>query len=102
MIGPNVRHAAELDGLVQDVRNAMVSDGSSFEVNTNVEIKKDPEAVRRERVRQLYETRLVHERIKTGVLLFYAWLEKRYPHLLPAGPGGLSERLNVDLSGLFQ
>ena len=74
MIGPNVRHAAELDGLAQDARIAMVSDGSSFEVNTNVEIKKDPEAVRRERVRQLYETRPAHERTEIGALLFYAWL----------------------------
>jgi hypothetical protein len=67
-----------------------------------VEIKKDSEAVRRERVRQLYETRPAHERTETGVLLFYAWLEKRYPHLLPPGPGDLSDRLKVDLNGLFK
>jgi hypothetical protein len=67
-----------------------------------VEIKKDREGVRRERVRQLYKTRPAHERTETGVLLFYAWLEKRYPHLLPAGRGDLPERLKVDLNGLFK
>jgi hypothetical protein len=67
-----------------------------------VEINKNPEAVRRERVRQLYQTRPAHERTEAGVLLFYAWLEKRYPHLLPAGPGNLSNRLKVDLNGLFK
>jgi hypothetical protein len=67
-----------------------------------VEIKKDPEGVRRERVRQLYKTRPAYERTETGILLFYAWLEKRFPHLLPVGPGDLSERLKVDLNGLFK
>src|SRR5215472_8069129 len=38
--------------------------------------KDNSEAVRRDRVRQLFEVRYAEERTETGVLLFYAWLEK--------------------------
>src|SRR6516164_6115162 len=45
--------------------------------------KDNSEAVRRDRVRQLFEVRYAEERTETGVLLFYAWLEKYHRELLP-------------------
>ena len=54
------------------------------------------------RVRQLFEVRCSDERTETGVLLFYAWLEKHYPNLLSAGPEDPYQHLKVDLAGLFK
>jgi hypothetical protein len=64
--------------------------------------KKDTEAVRRHRVRQLFAARPPEEGTETGVLLFYAWLEKRHPELVPSGPGDPYQQLKVDLKGLYR
>jgi hypothetical protein len=50
-----------------------------------MQAKKDPEAVRRIRVRQLWEAGLLKERTAIGVLDFYGWLDKHHPDLLPPG-----------------
>ncbi len=63
--------------------------------------RNDPEAVRRARVRQLFVS-CPTEHTERGVLLFYTWLEKRYPHLLPTGPGDPHQQLKADLDGLYQ
>ena len=63
--------------------------------------KKEAEAVRRARVRQLFEARPV-EHTETGVLLFYGWLTQHHPELLPKGRGDLYKRLKVDLGGLYK
>jgi len=45
--------------------------------------KKDSEAVRRARVRQLWEARPLEDRTsETGVLNFYEWLKKLHPIVL--------------------
>ena len=55
------------------------------------------------RVRQLFEARFAEERTETGVLLFYAWLEKYHPELLPRRKqGDLYQHLKVDLTGLYE
>jgi hypothetical protein len=63
---------------------------------------KENDAMRVLRVRQLFEVRSAEERTETGVLVFYSWLEKHYPHLLPRGPGDSYERFKIDLTGLFK
>jgi hypothetical protein len=65
--------------------------------------KKDAEALRRARVRQLYEARPAEDRTENGVLLFFAWLQEHYPELLPQGKqGDPYQHLKVDLCGLYQ
>ena len=44
--------------------------------------KKDSEAARQARVRQLWQARAPKERTATGVLIFYGWLAHYYPELL--------------------
>jgi hypothetical protein len=63
---------------------------------------KSNEPLRVLRVRQLFEVRPSEEHTETGVLLFYSWLDKHYPHLLPTGPGDPYQRLKMDLIGLFK
>jgi len=63
---------------------------------------KDPEAVRRTRVRQLFVARPYGEQTETGILLFYGWLGKRYPELLPSEPGDAYQHLKLDLEGLYK
>jgi len=64
--------------------------------------KKGSDAVRRERVRQLFEARHGEERTETGVLLFFAWLEKHHRELLPLEKqGDLYQHLKGDLEGLY-
>ncbi|MGB2666300.1 MAG: hypothetical protein WAK48_20025 [Candidatus Acidiferrum sp.] len=63
---------------------------------------KSDEPMRVLRVRQLFDVRCSEEHTETGVLLFYAWLEKHYPDLLPTGPGDPYQHLKMDLSGLFE
>jgi hypothetical protein len=60
------------------------------------------EALRVIRVRHLFEVRSSDERTETGVVLFYAWLEKHYAHLLPSGLEDPFQRLKADLAGLFK
>src|SRR6516165_2853472 len=65
--------------------------------------KDNSEAVRRDRVRQLFEVRYDEERTETGVLLFYAWLEKYDRELLPQQKrGDPYQYLKVDLEGLYE
>jgi hypothetical protein len=64
--------------------------------------KKEAEAVRRTRVRQLFEARPSEERTETGVLLFYRWLHQHYSELLPEEKGDQYEHLRVDLKGLYK
>jgi hypothetical protein len=63
--------------------------------------KKDPDALRRTVVRQMYEARPARERTEAGMFLFYRWLANRYPELLPEGNGDRFEHLKEDLKGLY-
>ena len=63
---------------------------------------KQSEQVRLERVRELFGTYASGVRDETGVLLFYAWLEKYRRDLLPTGPGDPYEHLKMDLKGLYK
>ena len=65
-------------------------------------VPKINEVLRVLRVRRLFESRPSEEQTETGVLLFYAWLEKHYPHLLPGEAGDPHEHLKADLAGLFK
>ena len=62
--------------------------------------KKDAEAVRQARVRQLFEAR--EDRTENGVLKFHGWLHEHLSELLPRGRGDLYKHLKVDLSGLYK
>jgi hypothetical protein len=62
--------------------------------------RKDSEAVRVARVRQLWQAREPKQRTATDVLIFYGWLEQHYPDLLKRGKGDPYQHLKVDLSGL--
>jgi hypothetical protein len=46
-------------------------------------VKENAEPVRVARVRQLFGARFAEERTETGVSLFYAWVKKHHPELLP-------------------
>lgn len=61
--------------------------------------KKDPEALRREIMRQLYEAWPSREHTESWIFLFYRWLANRYLELLPLGKGDPFERLK--LKGLY-
>lgn len=63
---------------------------------------KDAEANRRARVRQLFEARPSSDHTESGILAFFAWLDKKYPDLLPRGPGDPFEKLKADLKGLYR
>lgn len=66
-------------------------------------MKESAEAVRVARVRQLFEARFAEERTETGVLLFYAWVKKHHPELLPnEKQGDPYQHLKVDLTGLYE
>lgn len=61
----------------------------------------DPEAVRVALVRQLFGAGS-YPRDGTGVLIFFVWLEKNRPELLPRHKlGDPYQHLKVDLGGLF-
>jgi len=64
--------------------------------------KRDTEALRRARVRQLFGARPSEEHTETGVLLYYAWLQKYFPELLPTDQGDPYQHLKVDLKGLYK
>jgi len=64
--------------------------------------KKDTEALRRARVRQLFGARPSEEHTETGVLLYYVWLQKYFPELLPTDQGDPYQHLKVDLKGLYK
>jgi hypothetical protein len=65
-------------------------------------IMEEAEAVRRERVRQLFQARPAAEHTETTVLLFYGWLQQHHPELLPKRRGDVYKHLKVDLSGLYK
>lgn len=52
-------------------------------------------------MRQLYEKRPTLERTEAGIFLFYRWLRRHYPELLPRSKGDSLEKLKTDLKGLF-
>ena len=61
------------------------------------------ETLRRERLRQLFQARLSEELTETGVLLFYRWLKKYHPELLPPEKhDDPYQHLRVDLAGLYR
>ena len=60
------------------------------------------EAVRRVRVRQLFQARPFEQQTETAALLFYRWLEQHHPELLPRGQGDPYQHLKVDLEGLYK
>ena len=62
----------------------------------------DREAVRVAQVRQLFGAGS-YPRDGTGVLIFFAWLEKNRPELLTKGKlADPYENLHIDLGGLFK
>lgn len=63
---------------------------------------KQSEQERLERVRQLFDAYASVPHDETGVLLFYAWLEKYRRDLLPTRPGDPYEHLKMDLLGLYK
>ena len=64
--------------------------------------KRDPDALRREQVRQLFVTRGPVRRTANDVLYFFLWLRQCGPDLLPLDKGGeLYEQLKADLEGLY-
>lgn len=79
-----------------------VRDHERLELPLDMPSKKHTEAVRVARVRQLFEARAAERRNETAVLLFYAWLEKYHPELLPAEKGDPYQQLKVDLKGLYE
>jgi hypothetical protein len=63
--------------------------------------KKDTEALRRARVRQLWEAH-PSEHTEHNILVFHGWLRQHHPELLPKGQGDAFQSLKVDLSGLYK
>lgn len=63
--------------------------------------KKDSKAVRRARVRQLFESGL-YERTEIGIFKFHGWLQDHHPELLPKRSGDPYQHLKSDLSGLYK
>lgn len=63
---------------------------------------KDAETNRRARVRQLFEARPSEEHTESGILPFFAWLDKNHRDLLPRGLGDPFEKLKADLKGLYR
>ena len=53
-------------------------------------------------MRQLFQARLAEELTETGVLLFYSWLKKYHPELLPRQKDDDPyQHLRTDLEGLY-
>ena len=64
--------------------------------------KSDPDALRREHVRQLFVVRCPLQRTANDVLNFFLWLRHRSPDLLPRGKQDETYlRLKGDLDGLY-
>ena len=66
-------------------------------------MERDTEAIRLNRVRQLFEGRYTKKRIRDDVLAFHGWLYERYPHLLrkSTNDGDPYHELKLDLRGLY-
>jgi hypothetical protein len=64
---------------------------------TKKETKEDSEAVRKARVRQLWEASSERKNAETGPLNFYQWLTEHNPDLLPPGQGDPYQRLRAEL-----
>jgi hypothetical protein len=72
-------------------------------------VRRQAEAVRLARVRQLFEARpfsgplqRIEDRTEKEVLTFYGWLHQHHPELLPKRQGDMYKHLKVDLSGLYK
>ena len=64
--------------------------------------KRDPDALRRAHVRQLFVVRCPVKRTANDVLNFFLWLKQRGPDLLPRGKqDDIYPRLKHDLDGLY-
>ena len=64
--------------------------------------KKDTEAVRRARVRQLFEALPLGDHRENRVLKFHGWLHQYHPELLPKRRGDAYQHLKVDLQRTVQ
>lgn len=63
---------------------------------------KDSEALRRERVRQLFVARCPVKRTANDVLNFFLWLKRCGPDLLPRDKeGDVYQQLKGDLDGIY-
>jgi hypothetical protein len=58
---------------------------------------KNSEAVRKARVRQLWQVSPERNNSETGPLNFYKWLQEHNPDLLPPGQGDPYQRLRAEL-----
>jgi len=64
--------------------------------------KRDPDAMRREHVRQLFVARCPATRTANDVLSFFLWLRQSGPHLLARSTqGDAYQQLKGDLDGLY-
>ena len=61
---------------------------------------RDPDAMRRERVRELFLVRCPAKRTANDVLIFFLWLQRCSPDLLPKR-GAPYHHLKTDLDGLY-
>ena len=66
-------------------------------------MERDAEAIRLNRVRQLFEARYNKKRTQDDVIAFHGWLYERYPHLLrkSTNDGDPYHQLKLDLHGLY-
>ena len=65
--------------------------------------KKESEALRRSRVRQLFESLPCEKRTEAEVLLFYLRLQEQHTDLVPSVCGhDAYEQVKVDLTGLYK
>lgn len=65
--------------------------------------KSESEALRRERVRQMFQAHQSGELTETGVLLFYRWLKVYHPELLAQEKhNDPYQHLRSDLEGLYK
>jgi hypothetical protein len=68
-----------------------------METEKDKENKEKEEAIRKLRVRQLWEASSERNARETGPLNFSKWLEEHHPELLPPGRGDAYERLRAEL-----
>ncbi len=66
--------------------------------------KKDTEAIRRTRVRQLFQALPSKGRTEAGIMKFYGWLQVRHPQLFPRTrrDGEPYQVVMAELKGLYK
>jgi hypothetical protein len=65
--------------------------------------QKDIEALRRARVRQLFQALPSEARTEDGIMKFYGWLQLKHPELLPRTRNGDPYQfVMAELSGLYK